>query len=97
MPLQDFKQLLREQFYMLLIDREAALKAIPKLLPADKSACRAAIELLHRVVAAQGSEQEEVRKRVQEVEALFGLREETPGTLVPFASDRGAKRPARGG
>jgi pimeloyl-ACP methyl ester carboxylesterase len=97
LPLQDFKQLLREQFYMLLIDREAALKAIPKLLPADKSARRAAIELLHRVVAAQGSEQEEVRKRVQEVEALFGLREEAPGTLVPFASDRGAKRPARGG
>jgi hypothetical protein len=31
--LAEFKMLVREQFYMLLLDREAALAAIPKLLP----------------------------------------------------------------
>jgi hypothetical protein len=96
LSLQDFKQALREQFYMLLIDRTAALQAIPKLLPADKQARRAAMDVLQRVVAAQGPEDEEVRRRVQEVEALFGLREGPAGALVAFASDRSAKRPARG-
>ena len=35
MPLSAFKALVREQFYMLLIDPEAALAAIPSMLPAD--------------------------------------------------------------
>ena len=33
MTLAEFKMLVREQFFMLLLDREAALAAIPKLLP----------------------------------------------------------------
>ena len=33
--LAEFKMLVREQFFMLLLDREAALAAIPKLLPAS--------------------------------------------------------------
>ena len=35
LPLAEFKALVREQFFMLLIDQEAALAAIPALLPAD--------------------------------------------------------------
>ncbi len=35
MPLPAFKALVREQFNMLLIDPEAALAAIPSMLPAD--------------------------------------------------------------
>ena len=31
--LAEFKMLVREQFFMLLLDRDAALAAIPKLLP----------------------------------------------------------------
>ena len=33
LTLAEFKMLVREQFFMLLLDREAALAAIPKLLP----------------------------------------------------------------
>ena len=33
LTLSEFKMLVREQFFMLLLDREAALAAIPKLLP----------------------------------------------------------------
>ena len=33
--LAEFKMLVREQFFMLLLDRKAALAAIPKLLPED--------------------------------------------------------------
>src|SRR5215472_17490354 len=33
MPLSAFKALVREQFYLLLIDTEAALAALPSMLP----------------------------------------------------------------
>jgi hypothetical protein len=94
--LQEFKHALREQFYMLLIDRETALQAIPKLLPKEMDVRRRALDVLRQVIAAQGPEDKDVHKRVQEVEALFGLREGPAGALVEFASGRGAKRPARG-
>ena len=35
MSLADFKALVREQFNILLIDKEAALAAIPSMLPPD--------------------------------------------------------------
>lgn len=94
LPLQDFKQLLREQFYMLLIDRDAALQTIPGLLPADERSRRSALELLHRVVAARGEQEEEVRKRLGQIGALFGLSEEAPGTLIEFSEPRRSKRSA---
>ena len=40
MPLADFKALVREQFNMLLIDQEAALAAIPSMLPPDRNGAR---------------------------------------------------------
>jgi hypothetical protein len=91
--LQEFKRALREQFYMLLIDRQAALQAIPKLLPGNADVRREAMEVLRHVIAAQGPEDSEVQKRVQEIETLFGLRQDASGTLVPFAPARGTKRP----
>jgi hypothetical protein len=33
--LEEFKRILREQFFALLLDRDGALAAIPKMLPAD--------------------------------------------------------------
>ena len=33
MTLEEFKQVLREQFFALLLDQTAALAAIPKMLP----------------------------------------------------------------
>jgi hypothetical protein len=93
--LPEFKRILREQFFMLLIDRDGALRAIPGLLPAEEAQRRGAMDLLRRVVAAQGGEQEQVRVRLEEVEALFGLREAPAGTLVSFSPERRGKRPAR--
>jgi pimeloyl-ACP methyl ester carboxylesterase len=95
LPLPEFKRILREQFFMLLIDRDGALRAIPGLLPAEEAQRRGAMDLLRRVVAAQGGEQEQVRVRLEEVEALFGLREAPAGTLVTFSPERRGKRPAR--
>ena len=37
LTLDEFKQVLREQFFSLLLDQDAALAAIPRMLPADTS------------------------------------------------------------
>ncbi len=42
LTLAEFKMLVREQFFMLLLDREGALAAIPKLLPDNAKARQAA-------------------------------------------------------
>jgi hypothetical protein len=95
LSLQAFKEALREQFFMLLIDRDQALGSIPSLLAdEDEPARRRAVELLRRVVAAVREEQD-VRNRLEEIETLFGLREQAPGTLVAFAPERRSKRSAR--
>jgi hypothetical protein len=94
LSLQDFKQALREQFFMLLIDRERALRSISNLLPEDEASRRAAVELLRRVVSAHGEADAPVARRLEEIETLFGLR--APGTLVAFSSEQPVKRRVRG-
>ena len=36
LTLSQFKAMVREQFFLLLLDEEAALEAIPKMLPANR-------------------------------------------------------------
>ena len=57
MALADFKQLIREQYYMLLLDEEAALAAIPAMLP-DEPNERAA-GLRHAARGARGERRAE--------------------------------------
>lgn len=52
MSLPEFKMLVREQFFMLLLDREGALAAIPKLLPDDVNQRRTAFALIRDVLSA---------------------------------------------
>ena len=54
MPLAEFKALVREQFNMLLIDTEAALAAIPAMLPSDVETRRKAFELIKTALSARG-------------------------------------------
>ena len=54
LTLSEFKALVREQYYMLLIDQEATLGAIPDLLPSDRDVRRKAFAALHRVLSAAG-------------------------------------------
>ena len=94
LSLQDFKQALREQFFMLLIDRDTALRSIPDLLPEDEGTRRSALELLRRVVSSHGEPDAQVTRRLEEIETLFGLR--APGTLVSFRPEQPVQRRARG-
>ena len=49
--LPEFKMLVREQFFMLLLDQEAALAAIPELLPENANERRVAFAAIREAVA----------------------------------------------
>lgn len=73
MTLSEFKMLVREQFFMLLLDREAALAAIPKLLPDDMNQRRAAFAAMREVLSASEDITGERANRLKRIAELFGL------------------------
>ncbi len=73
LPLPAFKHLVREQYFMLTIDRDAALAAIPAMLPEAAEERRAALTLLRGVLEASGSVEGEAAERLAEVARLFGV------------------------
>jgi hypothetical protein len=85
--LAEFKGLVREQFFMLLIDEEAALAAIPDLLPADKALRRKAFAALPEVLSAAGEISGEALNRLRRIARLFGVDAEP--TLVKAAKPAG--------
>ena len=75
MTLEEFKRTLREQFFALLLDRDAALAAIPKMLPADAAVWADALGKIHQVVFAVGQPEGERAERLARIEKLFGATE----------------------
>jgi pimeloyl-ACP methyl ester carboxylesterase len=82
LTLAEFKMLVREQFFMLLLDREAALGAIPKLLPGDMDERRKAFAAIQDVLSASAEISGEVSRRLKQVAGLFGLADQD--NAVPF-------------
>jgi hypothetical protein len=80
-PLSAFKALVREQFYLLLIDTEAALAALPSMLPADADTRRKAYELIKQVMSARGEFSAEDKERMLRIARAFGVEEAPP--MVP--------------
>ena len=89
-PLSAFKATVREQFYMLLIDTEAALAAIPSMLPDDIETRSKAFDLISEVLSARGEHSAEDRGRIERVGGLFGVdgRLNGPGNLAIAADDQ---------
>jgi pimeloyl-ACP methyl ester carboxylesterase len=81
MPLSVFKALVREQFYLLLIDTEAALAALPSMLPADADTRRKAYELIKQIMSARGEFSAEDKERMLRIARAFGVEEAS--TIVP--------------
>src|SRR3984885_9374000 len=73
LTLTEFKMLVREQFFMLLLDQERALAAIPKLLPDNESERHAAFAAIREVLSASAAISGEVAKRLKRVAELFGV------------------------
>ncbi len=86
MALADFKKLVREQFYMLLLDQGGALAAIPTLLPDDMNQRRTAFAALREVLSASEDIGGERANRLRHVAELFGLEGEgeAASNVAPF-------------
>ncbi len=70
--LSEFKRLVREQFSILKLDREQALKTLPALLAGQSSSdIDAHIKNLEHVFAASGELSEHAAERFVQVKALF--------------------------
>jgi pimeloyl-ACP methyl ester carboxylesterase len=87
-PLSEFKTLIRDQYFMLLIDKDASLSAIPSMLPPDTETRKKAFEVIKEVMAAIGELSPEDEKRLSDIGLLFGIGD---GATVPFPHIRQAK------
>ena len=82
--LPEFKMLVREQFFMLLLDQEAALAAIPKLLPENANERRVAFAAIREVLSASAELSGEVARRLNRVAELFGVDAGVASNIAPF-------------
>jgi pimeloyl-ACP methyl ester carboxylesterase len=73
MSLADFKALVRDQFNILLVDEEAALAAIPTMLPPDAETREKAYGLIRQLISVRGELSEESKRRMSELARLFGV------------------------
>ncbi|MFY9942203.1 MAG: DUF3141 domain-containing protein [Desulfobacterales bacterium] len=77
-PLAEFKQDLREQYYMLRLDERRALETLPMLLAGRESEARQLLKVVRKVATAGGPLGDQGQKRLAEVEKLFaGVDSET--------------------
>jgi hypothetical protein len=79
MTMAELKACLKEQYLLVRLDEERAVRAIPRLLPDSEQARRAALDALLRVLGARGVLPEDGQRRLSRVETLFGVA--TPQSL----------------
>jgi hypothetical protein len=66
-----FKAVVRDQWAMLVIDERAALRTLPRLLPADLDERRASADKLVEICTAAGELEGEAQRRLEEMRNLF--------------------------
>jgi hypothetical protein len=71
LPLAEFKRIMRQQFFMLMIDEAAAVAALPALLPPDPVQRAEGFAALRAVVMSTGEIPEAVAERLAVVERMF--------------------------
>jgi pimeloyl-ACP methyl ester carboxylesterase len=79
LTLEEFKRVLREQFFALMLDPDGALAAIPKMLPADADARRKALTAIRAVVSAAGEVSGERAERLRRIEDILEAPAPAPG------------------
>ena len=95
MTLAAFKALMREQFLILLIDEQAALQAIPALLPDDHELRRRGLAALKEVLTVRGDLSGAMEDRWHEVVDLFGIEEPAVAAKAPAPAKVVKIAPAR--
>jgi pimeloyl-ACP methyl ester carboxylesterase len=72
--MEQLKEVVREQYLLLKIDEKRAVAAIPKLIPRDPDQRDATLRAIKRVISATGEPTGEAKKRLTEIERLFGAK-----------------------
>jgi hypothetical protein len=71
------KDMVKDQFLIMMLDEERAIAALPKLLPQEPREREALKAAIRRVLSATGELSEEDKRRLARVEALFASAGET--------------------
>jgi hypothetical protein len=74
LTLSQFRDMVKEQFQLVLLDEERAIKALPKLLRPGEPESDAALDALRALLAAPGPLLQEEKTRVVRVENLLGVK-----------------------
>lgn len=78
MSLPELKACLKEQFLLVSLDEERAVRAIPRLLPDSQAARSAGLKALRAMLGARGALTGEETKRLARVKALFANEAQPP-------------------
>jgi hypothetical protein len=73
MKLEEFKALIREQYFLLLIDEETALATIPQLLPEDTQERSAAFARLLDVLESRGQLTPQETERLTRLASVLNI------------------------
>lgn len=71
LSLQAFKKLLREQFFMLVLDERRAVDTIPEMLAKDAELARRLAGVFRKVIGVVGLKSAEAQARLEEIEDIF--------------------------
>ena len=74
LTLSQFKDMVKEQFQLVLFDEERAIKALPKLVHPGEPESDAALDALRKLLVATGPVPSEEKSRVVRVEKLLGVK-----------------------
>jgi hypothetical protein len=71
LSLQEFKQVVREQYLMLRLDEAQSLAAITQMLPDDSADRKRALDIIRHIVSAIGIPTDQPAERLAHIESLF--------------------------
>jgi hypothetical protein len=81
-----FKQVLREQFLMLLVDERLAVSAIPSMLAKNPDLALRMKGKLNRMIELVGIHSKTARERLAEIEALFEVEDSDASPEKPLGA-----------
>lgn len=73
LSIEEFKQVVRDQYFSLLLDEDAAIAAIPSMLPVDVASRTKLLEDIRLTVSADGDMDPERRHRLSKIKTLFAI------------------------
>jgi hypothetical protein len=93
LSLADFKKIVRDQFFTLMLDERRAVEAIPHMLAKDPELATRMASVLGRLIEVVGVESTVGKARLREVEKLFS---EKPSSTHDLKAARAARNASTG-